>query len=59
MVIHKTHGSAKDAYLSTILLDSILVNSNNKHHPQIFLEKCLYAVNKDVLVGKNIDKSNN
>ena len=53
------HGGAKDAYLSTILLDSILVNSNNKHHPQIFLEKCLYAVNKDVLVGKNIDKSNN
>ena len=25
------------AHLSTILLDSILVNSNNKHYPQIFL----------------------
>ena len=47
------------AYLSTIILDSILVNSNNKHHPQIFLEKCLYAVNKIVLLGKYIDKSNN
>ena len=46
------------AYLSTILLDSILVNSNNKHYPQIFLEKCLYAVNKKVLLSKYIDKSN-
>ena len=36
---------------------SILVNSNNKHHPQILLEKCLYSVNKKVLLGKYIDKS--
>ena len=36
-------------YLSTILLDSILVNSNNEHCPLIFSEKCLYAVNKKVL----------
>ena len=47
------------AYLSTTLLDSILVNSNNKQHPQIFLEKCLYTVNRKVLLGKYIDKSNN
>ena len=33
------------SYLSTILLDSIFVNSNNEHYPQIFLEKCLYAIN--------------
>ena len=46
------------AHLSTILLDSVLVNSNNKHYPQIFLEKCLYAVNKKVLLSKYIDKSN-
>ena len=46
-------------YLSTILLDSILVNSNNKHHSQMFLEKCLYGVNKKVLLGKYIDKSDN
>ena len=46
------------ARLSTILLDSILVNSNNKHYRQIFLEKCLYVVNKKVLLGKYIDKSN-
>ena len=38
-------------YLSTILLDSILVNSNNKHYPQIFLRKCLCAVNNEVLLG--------
>ena len=44
-------------YLSTTLLDSILVNSNNKNHPRIFLEKCSYAVKK-VLLGKFIDKSN-
>ena len=33
------------AYLSTTLLDSILINSN-KHYPQIFLEKWLYPTNK-------------
>ena len=33
------------AYLSAILLNSILVNSNNKLYPQIFLEKCFYAIN--------------
>ena len=44
-------------YLSTILLDSIFVNSN-KHHPEIFLQKCLYAVDKQALLGKYIDKSN-
>ena len=32
------------SYLSTILLDFIFVNSNNEHYPQIFLEKCLYAI---------------
>ena len=46
------------AYLSTILLDSIIFNSNNKHYPQIFLEKCLHAVSKKVLLRKYIDKSN-
>ena len=45
-------------YLSAILPDYIIVNSNNKHHPQIFLEKCLYAIDKKVLLGKYIDKSN-
>ena len=39
-------------------LDSILVNSNNKPNSHIFLEKCLYATNKKVLLGKYIDKSN-
>ena len=47
------------AYLSTILLDPILVDSNNKHYPQIFLEKFLYAVDKKVLLGQYIDKSYN
>ena len=47
----------RHAYLSTILLESILVNSN-KHFPQIFLEKCLYAIDKNVLLDKYIDKSN-
>ena len=37
------------AYLSTISLDSILVSSNNKYYPQIFLEKCSYAVNMKAL----------
>ena len=27
-----------------ILLDSIFVNSNKEHHPQIFLEECKYAI---------------
>ena len=44
------------AYLPTILLDPILFSSNDQHHPQIFLEKCLYAVNKKVLLGKYIDR---
>ena len=44
------------AYLSTMLLDSILVDSN-KYYPQIFSEKCLYAVDKKVLLGKYIEKS--
>ena len=55
------------AYLSTILLDSILVNSNNEHCPQIFLEKCLYAMNMktlnksfyDISLDDSIDESNN
>ena len=46
------------AYLSTILLDSILVDSNNEYYAQIFLEECLYAVNKKVLLREYIDKSN-
>ena len=36
-------------YLSTILLDSIPVNSNNEYYPQIVLEKYLYAMNMKVL----------
>ena len=41
-------------YLSAILLDSILIKSN-KHYPQIFLKKCLYAKDKErVLLGKYI-----
>ena len=36
-------------YLSTTLLDFILVHSNNEYSPQIFLEECLYAMNKEVL----------
>ena len=44
------------AYLSTILLDSILLDSNNKHYPQTFFKKCVYAVNKQALSGKYIDK---
>ena len=46
------------AYLSTILLDSILVDLNNKHYPQILLKKCVYAIDKQALLGKYIDKSN-
>ena len=34
------------AYLSIILLDSILVDLNNKHYPKILLKKCVYAVDK-------------
>ena len=45
-------------YLSTISLDSTLVDPNNKHYPQIFLKECVYAVNKEALLGKYIDKSN-
>ena len=45
-------------YLFTLLIDSILGNSTNKHYPQIFLEKCLCAVDKKVSLGKYIDKSN-
>ena len=40
------------AYLSTILLDSILVDLNNKHYPQILLKKCVYAIDKQALLGK-------
>ena len=29
------------AYLSTILRDSILVDLNNKHYPQIPIKKCV------------------
>ena len=46
------------AYLSPILLDSILVNLNNKHYPQILFKKCLYAIDKQALLDKYIDKSN-
>ena len=46
------------AYLSTILLDSILVYLNNKHHPQIFFKKCIYAIDKQALLGKYVDKPN-
>ena len=47
------------AYLSTILLDSILVNRNSKHYPQIFLRKCVYAVDKQALLVRYINKSTN
>ena len=33
-------------HLSTILLDSVLGDLNNKHYPQIPLKKCVYAINK-------------
>ena len=46
------------AYLSAILLDSILVDLNNKHHSQILLRKCMYVADKKVLLGKYIDKYN-
>ena len=46
------------AYLSTVLLDSILVDANNKYYPQIFFKKCVYAVDKQALLGKYIDNSN-
>ena len=35
--------------LSPILLDSVLVNSDKEHYPQIFLEECksyIYIINK-------------
>ena len=41
-----------------ILFDSILVDPNNKHYPQIFLRKCVYAVDKQALLGKYFGKSN-
>ena len=37
------------AYLSTILSDSIFVNSNNEYYPQILLKECLYAINTKAL----------
>ena len=46
------------AYLPTILLASTLFKSNDKHHRQISLEKCLYAINKKELLGKYIDRYN-
>ena len=30
--------------LLVILLDSILVNSDQKYYPQIFLQECKYAI---------------
>ena len=59
--------SERYAYLSTILLDSILVNSNNEYYPQIFLKECLYATNMkalktnfyDISLHDSIDESNN
>ena len=44
------------AHLSTILLDSILINPN-KHNPQIIFKTYLYVADKNVLLGKYIDKS--
>ena len=46
-------------YLSIILLDSILIypdsHYSNKHYPQIFFKKCLYAKDKEAtLLGKYI-----
>ena len=34
------------ACLSVILLDSIIVNSDKEHYPQILLEECKYAIKK-------------
>ena len=55
------------AYLSTILLDFILVNSNNEYYPQIFLKECLHAISMkalktsfhDISLHDSIDESNN
>ena len=41
------------ACLSVILLDSVFVNSNKEYYPQIFLEKCKYAI-KDIKIIKTI-----
>ena len=46
------------AYLSTILLNSILVDLNDKHYPQILLKKCVCTVDKQALLDKYIDKFN-
>ena len=45
------------AYLSTILLDSILADLNNKHYLQIFLKKCVYAVDVYMHYEVNILKN--
>ena len=56
-------------YLSVILLDSILVNSDKECFPQIFLEECKYmmknrelmnTINEDLVLSKsNDDESDN
>ena len=56
--IESKNGSHHE-YLSVILLDSILIYPNsycsNKHHPQVFLKKCIYTKDKESeLLGKHI-----
>ena len=53
ILIKPKNGSLYE-YLSIILLDSILFYQN-KHHPQIFFKKCIYAKNKEAaFLGKYI-----
>ena len=37
--------------LSVMLLDSIFVNSDKEYYPQIFLEKCKYAIKNKKIVN--------
>ena len=52
--------------LSVILLNSIFVNSNKEHYPEIFLEECKYAIkgrkiintiNEDLKLNESDDES--
>ena len=37
--------------LSVLSLDSIFINSDKKHYPQIFLEECKYAIKKKKIMN--------
>ena len=39
------------ACLSVILLDSIFVNLNKEHYPQIFLEECKYVIKDEKILN--------